>query len=576
MTNEAKYGKLRVAGVPEHFNIPWEQAISSGVFLNKYGVDVEFIEEKLGTGALIKLLKNEEVDVIVALTEGLVADIANKSDIRLIATYVESPLCWAISTGTHQDNISSVSDLRGLRFGISRQGSGSQLMVFVLALQRNWNIVSDLSFVVNGSFQDLRNSLKQGTTEAFMWEKFMTKPFHDSGEIKKIGEITTPWPCFMIASRKTTLESRNDAINAMLDGIQDACHNFHIDPKITEMVCSKFGHRKEDAEKWYKGVHITGSRDISEAALATALDILRTVHVIEDKDMQPKDLCDLHFAHLRKDIKSMSLYHQPELIHYLYSELKEAGLEKGKIDYEKLIPYDQQHHYYGTAATDTCASLLQINEKTKVLQIGSGLGGPARYLAAKYGCKVVAVELQHDLHVTAKELTERTGMKDKVDHIVGDILQISDTFEDNSFDVIISWLTILHIPLRKVLFDKCNRILKQGGFFCAEDFYEKSTLTKEQRKILEEDVYCSFLPTMPRYKVDLEKSLFHLVSAEDLTEDWTKWTRQRSNQFHKDSSRHCRVIGQAAYEGLSVFYDKIAGLFETGNLGGVRIIATKS
>lgn len=61
---------------------------------------------------MITNLKQGKLDVIVALTEGIVADIARGSDMRILGTYVESPLCWAISCGA-QSPISSVEDLRG-------------------------------------------------------------------------------------------------------------------------------------------------------------------------------------------------------------------------------------------------------------------------------------------------------------------------------------------------------------------------------------------------------------------------------------------------------------------------------
>lgn len=105
---------------------------------------------------------------------------------RLIGTYVESPLCWAISVGK-EANVTSVEDLKSKKFGISRVQSGSHLMAYVLANQRGWN--EDLTFEVKGSFENLRNSVNDKSTDAFMWETFTTKPFHDSGEIKRIGEV---------------------------------------------------------------------------------------------------------------------------------------------------------------------------------------------------------------------------------------------------------------------------------------------------------------------------------------------------------------------------------------------------
>jgi ABC-type nitrate/sulfonate/bicarbonate transport system substrate-binding protein len=70
----------------------------------------------------------------------------------LLGTYVDSPLCWAINVGKNA-TFESVEDLRGQTFGISRFGSGSHLMAYVLASTRGWNLKEDLSFQVKGTFE---------------------------------------------------------------------------------------------------------------------------------------------------------------------------------------------------------------------------------------------------------------------------------------------------------------------------------------------------------------------------------------------------------------------------------------
>ena len=197
MDEKSEVNILRVGGVPEHFNEPWQIALEKKLF-EKQGIEVQWHSIKEGTGAMINKLKSNEVDIIVALTEGLINSIVNGSDIRLIGTYVQSPLLWSISTGTNS-TYNSIEDLKGERFGISRYESGSHLMSCVLASQYGWK-QSDLQFVVLNHFENLRKSVNENTTAAFMWEYFMQKPFYDKGEIRRIGEIVTPWPCFMIAS----------------------------------------------------------------------------------------------------------------------------------------------------------------------------------------------------------------------------------------------------------------------------------------------------------------------------------------------------------------------------------------
>ena len=71
------------------------------------------------------------------------------------------------------------------------------------------------------------------------------------------------------------------------------------------------------------------------------------------------------------------------------------------------------------------------------------MGGPARYLAGKKGCQVLAIEIQSDLHQTGAELTQRTGLDKRVTHVHGDILALAPHFQGGSYDAMVSWLTVL-------------------------------------------------------------------------------------------------------------------------------------
>ena len=106
---------------------------------------------------MIKNLRAGDVDLVVALTEGLVADISGGSDLKIIGTYVNSPLCWALSTGAERADINGIEDLKGGNFGISRKFSGSHLMAYVLARQRGWDSQTDVEFTTIGGFQELRD-----------------------------------------------------------------------------------------------------------------------------------------------------------------------------------------------------------------------------------------------------------------------------------------------------------------------------------------------------------------------------------------------------------------------------------
>mmetsp|Transcript_39607 Transcript_39607/g.66408 ORF Transcript_39607/g.66408 Transcript_39607/m.66408 type:complete len:547 (+) Transcript_39607:57-1697(+) len=270
---------LKIGGVPEHFNYPFTLAEERGLY-KKHGVSVEFVIQKCGTGAMIAALKNKEQDVVVALTEGLVADIAKGSNLKLLGTYVETPLCWAISTGAKNGKVSSVDDLKGATWGVSRYGSGSHLMASVLASQKGWG-VEGAKFKVVGAFDKLRTSVNDGSSDAFMWETFTTKPFHDSGEVKRVGEIFTPWPCFMLAAREDVATEKKDLIKRALAAVGEAAALFHKEANtMPQFIAKKYELKVEDAKQWYSGVKIAAKPEVSSKALATALGSLQKAGVL--------------------------------------------------------------------------------------------------------------------------------------------------------------------------------------------------------------------------------------------------------------------------------------------------------
>lgn len=93
---------LKIGGVPEHFNLPWHQAISQGDF-EKQGIRVEWKEYPGGTGEMTRDLRNGSLDLAVLLTEGIVADIVKGNPSKIISLYVESPLIWGIHVPARSD-----------------------------------------------------------------------------------------------------------------------------------------------------------------------------------------------------------------------------------------------------------------------------------------------------------------------------------------------------------------------------------------------------------------------------------------------------------------------------------------
>ncbi|KAG0226836.1 hypothetical protein BGW42_003342 [Actinomortierella wolfii] len=262
---------LRVGFVPEHFSSPLHRAVELGYF-EREGIIVERVCCPGGTGEMTAKLIDGSLDIAIALTEGLLAGIAKGHDAyKIVGTYVESPLCWAISVGQNSRHTSRAT-LKDGTIGVSRLGSGSHIIPFVLADQEGWlegktspadeGYKAPFEFKVLHNFANLRNSVNDNTSDAFLWERFTTKPYHDSKEVRLVDTITPPWPAFMIAASirhlPVTADSVSNNVVAKFLSVLTRSVSEFTDPKNYESsiqyVQDKMSYNRQDVVDWFSGV----------------------------------------------------------------------------------------------------------------------------------------------------------------------------------------------------------------------------------------------------------------------------------------------------------------------------------
>lgn len=270
---------------------------------------------------------------------------------------------------------------------------------------------------------------------------------------------------------------------------------------------------------------------------------------------------------LSSPIKTMKLYTHVERVE---RELAAQGLNQGPLATEDLVAMDQLH-YGGVAVVDEAIEQLGLQSGDHVLDVGAGLGGPARHIAKKVGCAITAVELQSDLNTLAQQLTERCQLGDQITHQCGDILDTP--LPSQSFDALVSWLTVLHIPDRDALFSRCHEAIKTGGQIYIEDFCAQQVLSREVKDQLAEDVFCHYLPTSAQYEQDLLDAGFVSIEMENMSPDWTKFVSMRLAKFQAGADEFVARHGEPTYRALHHFYRSIVRLFDSGAIGGLRIQA---
>ena len=238
---------IKIAGVPEHFNLPWHLCIENGEF-EEVGIDLQWTDVPEGTGKMCQLLRDNETDIAVILTEGIVKDIVGGNPSSIVQTYVESPLIWGIHVAAESQH-QTLSDLENTKVAISRYGSGSHLMAYVNAQNQQWN-TENLQFEVVNTIDGAVEALTHGKADYFMWERFMTKPLVDKGIFRKVADCPTPWPCFVIAVRNEFLEHNRQTVALMLEIINNTTIEFKEIPSIDRTLATKYNQKLEDIQTW--------------------------------------------------------------------------------------------------------------------------------------------------------------------------------------------------------------------------------------------------------------------------------------------------------------------------------------
>lgn len=238
---------IKIAGVPEHFNLPWHLAIENGDF-EKENIDLQWTDVPEGTGKMCQMLREGETDMAVILTEGIVKDIVAGNPSKIVQIYVESPLIWGIHVAA-KSNYKTLADLENTKVAISRLGSGSQLMAYVNADNQGWK-TDNLEFEIVNTIDGAVEALTNGTADYFMWERFMTKPLVDKGIFRRIADCPTPWPCFVIAVREDVLEKNPAIISKILAIINQTTEDFKEIPSIDKTLASNYHQKIEDIQEW--------------------------------------------------------------------------------------------------------------------------------------------------------------------------------------------------------------------------------------------------------------------------------------------------------------------------------------
>jgi sulfonate transport system substrate-binding protein len=237
-----------------------------------------------GTGQMIRGLETGSIDIAVLLTEGITRSILQGLDAKIVQVYVVSPLHWGVHVPV-QSSIQTTNDVNGQTFAISRYGSGSHLMAYVMADQHGWNL-DDLKFNVIGDIYGGLWALENNEAQAFLWEKYTTFPFVEQGKCRYVGDVVTPWPCFVIAARGEIAEKYGDLLKIMCDIVNEKAQEVKTDPDAAEIISWRYNLRMDQVSKWlsetdwnYKGIEYP-------LAFEKTTHYLKKLNLLEEKEAE--------------------------------------------------------------------------------------------------------------------------------------------------------------------------------------------------------------------------------------------------------------------------------------------------
>lgn len=255
--------------------------------------------------------------------------------------------------------------------------------------------------------------------------------------------------------------------------------------------------------------------------------------------------------------------------------LARLGASRGHLDGltpEDLFPHDQDH-YGGLGANDALAERAHISKNTRVADFCAGLGGPARYLAHRYGADVTGIELTPARVKGAQELTRHVGLQNKVRVIEGNVMQVP--LSDASIDVVVSQEALLHVPDKRRALAEAFRILKPGGRIAFTDWVAHLPLSAADKELMWQGMAVTELYTLPVYADLVREAGFDITSMEDLTGEWGAILTQRLAMYRKLRQETLAAGTPAGHDAFYESYVRFVDLVNTASLGGGRFVGEK-
>ena len=208
-------------------------------------------------------------------------------------------------------------------------------------------------------------------------------------------------------------------------------------------------------------------------------------------------------------------YSRGDLLLRLNAALADDSVDPSRPQIDTLAPYDQ-FHGRGLEATQEIAAMLKVAPTDHLLDVGSGIGGPARYMAHRFGCRVTGIDLTAEYCEVARHLTRLLAMESQVEFELGDALAMP--FADATFDGAYSMNVSMNIADKAALYGEVRRVLKPGSWLMLSELAKGPGAPLDYPTPWAATASTSFLATPEETRNGLEAAGFEIVQFRETTE----------------------------------------------------------
>jgi sarcosine/dimethylglycine N-methyltransferase len=271
--------------------------------------------------------------------------------------------------------------------------------------------------------------------------------------------------------------------------------------------------------------------------------------------------------------QSISFYSR----HPISAEIVKAKLLAAHGSLTGLRPADlfahDQDHFGGLAANDVLAERAGIGPGARVADFCAGLGGPARYVADRFGADVTGVELTPARVAGAAELTRLVGLQDQVRVLHGDVTAVP--LASGSMDAVVSQEALLHVPDKRAALAEAFRVLRPGGRLAFTDIVADRPLHAEDADLMLEGMAWQRLASHAVYRALLEEIGFEGLRIEDLTDEWGPILEQRLAMYQRLRQEAEEAGTPPGDDAFHRSYMRFIPLVLARRVGGIRAVGTK-